>query len=188
MKEIKVPTSLSSLIFCNGSVYSGVSGSAGELGHTTIDKDGPLCECGNRGCLETMVSTIAIEKRMKELLQQGTPSSLKKRVKNQVRFSDIVEAAKKGDKVASQVLEEAGRYLGIGIANIINLFNPGLIVIGGLITQAGDYIFVPTRSVSKKRAFRKLANEADVRITQLGETAGALGATTLVLEEFFGMS
>lgn len=176
--------------FVNGSLYSGVGGSGGELGHTTIDKDGPLCKCGNHGCLEALASTIAIEKRMKELLKQGVNSIIKEEVKsnlNKVTFSGIVKAARKGDKVAFQILEEAGKYIGIGVANVVNLFNPGLIIIGGLIAQAGDLILDPIRRTVKACALTKLANEVDVRLTEFDEAGGALGATTLVLEDLFEM-
>ncbi len=176
--------------FLNGGLYSGIGGSGGELGHTTIDKDGPLCPCGNHGCLETIASTIAIEKRMKELLEQGVNSLIKEEVKgnlNKVTFSTIVKAAQKGDKVAFQVLEDAGKHIGIGTANVVNLFNPALVIIGGLIAEAGNLILDPIRRTVKTCALTKLANEVDIRLTEFNETGTALGATTLVLEKLFEM-
>ena len=176
--------------FLNGSPYSGIGGSGGELGHTPIDKDGPLCHCGNHGCLEAIASITAIEKRMKELLEQGVNSTIKEEVKdnlNKVTFSTIVKAAQKGDKVAFQVLEEAGEYIGIGTANVVNLFNPALVIIGGLIVEAGNLILDPIRRTVKACALTKLANEADIRLTEFDETGASLGATTLVLEKLFEM-
>jgi len=175
-------------IFLNGSLYSGIGGSGGELGHTIIDRHGPLCSCGNHGCLDAVASTIAIEQRMKELLKQGVDSSIKEEIRGdpeQISFSAIVKAAQKGDKVAIRTLEEAGEYLGVGVANVINLLNPGLIIIGGQISQAGNLILEPIRSTIRTHALSKLANEVEVRLKQFEETGGALGATTLVLEKLF---
>lgn len=176
--------------FLNGSLYSGAGGSGGELGHTTIDKDGPLCNCGNYGCLEAIASTIVIEKRVKELLKQGVNSIIKEEVKgnpDKVTFKSIVKAAQKGDKVAFQLLEETGEYIGIGVANVINIFNPGLVIVGGIVAQAGNMILEPIRRKVKTCALTKLANGVDIRLTEFDETAGALGAVTLVLEKVFEM-
>ena len=175
-------------MFLDGILYDGVGGSAGELGHVTIDSNGPLCKCGNRGCLEAVASTDAIEERIKELLSRGAQSILKDNLKGKlerVRFSDIVRAAKSGDGLARQVLEEAGRYLGIGVANLVNLLNPGLIIVGGLITQVEEFVLEPMKVILKQRALSKPAGEVQIRVTQLSETAGALGAASLVLQKFF---
>lgn len=163
--------------FLNGSLYNGVGNSAGELGHTVIDKKGPLCNCGNHGCLEALASTAAIEKKMKQMRKQTT--------KPPVKFSAIVKAANTGDKTAITVLSQAGNYLGIAVANVVNLFNPGLIIIGGSIAQAEDLVLAPLKETFKSYALTKPSNEVDIHLTDLGESAGAMGATTLVLDKFF---
>jgi len=159
--------------FLNGSLYRGVGNSAGELGHTVIDKNGPLCNCGNYGCLEALASTIAVEKQMKQ------------RTKQAVKFSAIVKAANNGDKAAVNVLRQAGNYLGIAVANVVNLFNPGLIIIGGLIAQADGLILEPLKETFTSHVLDKPADEVDIQLTGLDESAGAMGATTLVLDKFF---
>ena len=177
--------------FLNGELYSGVGGSAGELGHTIIDKNGPLCKCGNHGCLEALASTVVIEEKMKKLLKQGVKSKIQQKLGGssvRLSFSNIVKAARENDKAAIRILEESANYLGIAVANVVNLLNPGLIIVGGLIAEAGDIVLEPLKVAFKKHALSKPANEVDIHLTQLDESAGALGAATLVLEKFFKMS
>ncbi len=164
--------------FLNGELYRGLGGSAGELGHTVIAKNGPLCRCGNNGCLEALASTIAIENRMKELLR-------KKELKSRPSFQKIVEMASGADKVANKVLREAGHYLGIATANIVNLLNPGLIIIGGIISQAGDVVMKPLKTTFAEHALAKPADDVEIHLTELDRFGWALGAATLVLKKIF---
>jgi N-acetylglucosamine repressor len=164
--------------FLNGELYRGLGGSAGELGHTVIAKNGPLCSCGNKGCLEALASTIAIENRMKELLR-------KKGLKSRPSFQKIVEMAKQGDKTANKVLREAGGYLGIATANIVNLLNPGLIIIGGIISQAGDDVIESLKTTFAEHALAKPANDVEIHLTELDRFGWARGAATLVLKKIF---
>ena len=164
--------------FLNGELYRGLSGSAGELGHTVIAKNGPLCSCGNKGCLEALASTVAIENRMRELLR-------KKGLKSKPSFQKIVELASQGDKIANKVLRDAGHYLGIATANIVNLLNPELIIIGGIISQAGDVVIESLKTAFAEHALAKPADDVEIHLTELDRFGWALGAATLVLKKIF---
>ena len=164
--------------FLNGNLYRGFGGSAGELGHTVIATNGPMCSCGNKGCLEAVGSTIAIENRMKELLRQ------KGRL-TRPGFSGIVKLANQGDKTARKVLREAGYYLGIATANIVNLLNPGLIIISGIISQAGDFVMEPLKTTFASHALAKPADDVEIYLTELDRSGWAQGAATLILKDFF---
>jgi len=133
---------------------------------------------------------VAVENRMKMLLGQGVSSNIRQELKGNLKrpnFSAIVRAARSGDRSGIRILEESGVYLGIALANVVNLLNPGLIIVGGLVAEAGGLILEPLKSTFKKYALSKPAGEVDILLTELDEWAGALGATTLVLENFFAM-
>lgn len=170
-------------IVSDGKVLRGVSNSAGQFGHTIVADAGKRCFCGNYGCLETVVSTRAVRERAIEALSSGVESSM--REVNNVTFKEIVKAANAGDKLAITLLEETGEYLGIGIANLINLLNPGLIVIGGEIIQGGSIILDSIKRSSRPKSVNVCFRSANVRFSALDQESAPLGAAAIVLHKYF---
>ncbi len=174
-------------IIINGRLYSGASGSAGEIGHTTIDVNGPRCSCGNSGCLEALVSGTAVARDAIRRIRQGEKSSLTKIVKGDkiedITAEEVLAAARAGDSLASEVILKAATYLGIGLANVVNIFNPEMIIIGGGMAKMGDLLLNPARQVVKEKTFQLSAQAVQIVPTQLGEDAAVLGAAVFALQQ-----
>jgi glucokinase-like ROK family protein len=169
-----------------GQIYPGVSGYAGEAGHTTIDPDGPLCRCGNRGCWERLASQRALIERAQAALRAGQPSLLHAASgdgRQGLTLEGILEAARQGDTVARQTLSETGTYLGIGIANLVNLLNPTLIAFGGSLSLAHEYLLPTARQVVEARAMRELRQVARIVVSAFQADACVIGGVALVLHE-----
>lgn len=169
----------------NGEIYRGVDRGAGEIGHMTIDLDGPRCGCGNKGCLEAFAGRVGIRRRAQAALQAAGRSSLAGKDVEGLRAQDVVEAALSGDGLARDVLVETGGYLGVGIANIIHLLNPELVVVGGSTMRAGDLVLEPAVEAVRHQVLPSVARIPPVVLGELGEQAGAVGAAALVLRELF---
>jgi len=185
---VNVGIGVGAAIFFHGQLYRGTSGTAGELGHTTVREKGPRCSCGNYGCLETLISGPAIARRAREALREGVISLIDKLTEgNHAKITPevVVEAARRGDKLAFNLMEKTGEYLGIAVANAINLFNPELVVIGAGVSRAGDLILDPLRRTVKARALESASRKAKIVISKLGDEAGALGGAILVLRKIF---
>jgi len=185
---VNVGIGVGSSIFINGQIYRGSRGTAGELGHTTIDKNGPRCMCGNRGCLETLISGPSITRRAKESLEEGVVSLISKMVNDdltKITPEIVAQAARKGDKLAFNIMEKTGEYLGIGIANAINLFNPELVIIGAGISGAGDLFLDTLKRTVKARALHTASTSVEIKLSELGDTTAALGAAILILKNIF---
>lgn len=174
---IKVGTGVGCGLIINGAIYRGEGGTAGEIGHTCIDTDGPLCRCGLRGCLEAMTGASAILAAVEARRAVGQPS----RLSAPFSVADVVTAALAGDAVATEVIVEVGRYLGIALANLLNLVNPGMIVLGGDVTRAGNLLLGQLRQTVRERSFAKSNAEATITTSRLGEEAIAIGAATLAI-------
>jgi predicted NBD/HSP70 family sugar kinase len=160
-------------IVANGQVYRGTRGSGGEFGHMVIDPDGLECQCGNRGCMETYVAEPWMVRRAQLAgLDVSTPEAL-------------VRAGRGGDATALSIFEQAGRVFGQSIANLINLFDPSLIIISGEGVQGGDYLFPAMYEAIKRHTFGPLAEDVEIRIEPLSDDTWARGAASLVLEEIF---
>jgi N-acetylglucosamine repressor len=166
-------------IVANGQFYRGQTGGAGEFGHTTINPDGPLCACGKRGCLEAYVGDPGLIRAAQESFALGKLSSS---VQN---LDELLSLAQMGDMAAIQIFDQAGRILGIGIANLINLFNPKKIIISGEGTREGDFLFVPMKESIQQNTMPGLFNPNTVQIAPWGDDAWARGAAGLVLREVF---
>jgi len=185
---VNVGIGVGAAIFFHGQLYRGTSGTAGELGHTTVREKGPRCSCGNYGCLETLISGPAIARRAREALREGVISLIDKLTEgNHAKITPevVVEAARRGDKLAFNLMEKTGEYPGIAVANAINLFNPELVVIGAGVSRAGDLILDPLRRTVKARALESASRKAKIVISKLGDEAGALGGAILVLRKIF---
>jgi len=168
-------------IFTEGELYRGASSSAGEWGHTTVVVDGQTCRCGAKGCLEAYVGGRAIVARYDELRQRKSAGGETDLV---ARLIAIAEAPS-GDQSAATVLQETATYLGVGIANLINLFNPERIVIGGWVDQILEAKLLPAiREVASRQALRMPFSAVSIVPAQLGRDAVALGAATLPVDDF----
>jgi len=185
---VNVGIGIGCAIFIHRELYRGIGGIAGEFGHITIDETGPRCNCGNYGCLETLASGPAISRRARQAIGEGVVSLIEKLAEGNLESiapEIVVEAAKRGDKLAFNIMEKTGEYLGIGIANMINIFNPELIVIGAGVSQAGDILLEPLKRAVKARALQLSSSMTNIKVSQLGDDAGALGAAIMVLKDIF---
>jgi glucokinase-like ROK family protein len=179
---IKVGYGIGAGLLLNGQIYSGATGSAGEIGHITILEDGPMCTCGNRGCLEALAGGRAIAEQAQRAVKAGKRTRLAAiQPIERITALDVAQEARKGDLVAQEIIADAGRYLGIAIANLIPILNPGLIVIGGGISQVGDLFLEPIRRYATSRSL--LASARTVRITAavLGRRSSSMGAVVQAL-------
>jgi glucokinase len=145
----------------------------------TIEANGPQCHCGNFGCLEALASGWAIAKEAVTRINQGERSSIAELVDggvDNITAETVATAARRGDKVACDIVAKAANYLGIGLANLVNIFNPELIVIGGGLSKMGNMLLKPARQVIKERAFRLPAQSVRIIRARLGSNAGIIGA------------
>ena len=178
MVFITVSSGVGGGIILHDRLYRGATGSAGEVGHMVVDEDGPACGCGHRGCLEALASGTAIAARAAALAAEGASPALARLAGDPSSLTavDVERAAVDGDPVARRVIEEAGRYLGLGLVNLVHVFNPHGIVIGGGVSRMGDLILEPAREVVRERCFPLSQEGLQIVAGTLGDRAGALGA------------
>lgn len=175
---LKVATGVGAGLMIGGAIYRGSTGVAGEIGHIVVDPAGPECVCGSHGCLATFVGTQALVRRTRELLKGPVPSTL---AGTDLDIKTIEDAALADDPVALRVVDEAARYLGIAVAGVVNLLNPGSVIVGGSLARAGDRLLLPLREAVLRRTLVASAAASEIRISELGPRATALGAATHVL-------
>ena len=177
---VTIGTGIGGGLIIERELYHGSSDVAGEIGHTTIDVNGRLCKCGNYGCLEAYASGPAIATRAREaLVREDAASLLPSLVDGQLEriTAEIVyTAAKKGDGLANEIVRDTARYLGAGIATLLNVINPDVVVIAGGVTAAGDALFAPLRTEVRRRAFTHAVKVAKIVPAELPGTAGVVGA------------
>ncbi|MBC7320857.1 ROK family transcriptional regulator [bacterium] len=159
-------------IIIDGKIYRGAHNGAGELGHTVVSEDGEVCNCGKRGCLETFASARAIVKRFK-----GVPGD------EDSDISEIRVALEKGDTKALEIVEKAGHYLGAGISNLVNMFDPEMIILSGRVVRLGKALLEPMRKSLESRLFS--TDKVKIEISELGKEIGLYGASALALQKFF---
>jgi glucokinase len=185
-----IGTGIGGGLIINGELYHGASDVAGEIGHTTIDMNGRHCKCGNYGCLEAYASGPAIATRAREaLVREDAASLLPSLVDGQlerITASIVYEAAKKGDGLANEIVRDTARYLGAGIATLLNVINPDTVVLAGGVTAAGDALFVPLRAEVRRRAFQPAVEAARIVAGSLPGTAGIVGAVATFKMRTFG--
>ncbi|MGJ9382769.1 ROK family transcriptional regulator [Salipaludibacillus sp. CF4.18] len=172
----------------SGQLVHGNDSLAGEIGHTVVDLRGPVCSCGNRGCLEAFSSGNALKFKGKQLMNAGKAPKLTEKLRetlSPISGKIIYECAVEGDTVSREILEEAGEYLGIGILNLIHLINPQMIILGGGVSQASDFLLKPINEVVSARALSDRAKKTEIVVSKLGEEGSLIGAVTLVLSELF---
>lgn len=177
---VKVATGVGAGVILNGDVYRGSGGIAGEIGHTALDASGPACRCGLSGCLESFVGTQSLLRQAQQRHAQLTPTP--NWGQPQPTLPGLIAAARSGDTEARQLIAEAGHWLGVALANLLNLINPGCIVLGGRLTRAGDLLLHPLRSAMASRALWSSVAKTEVIISTLPGEPIALGAATLWLQ------
>jgi glucokinase-like ROK family protein len=177
---------LGSGIIINGRLFRGSGGYAGEAGHMTIDPDGELCGCGKRGCWETVVGPRAIARRVRKALENGEKSQIPALVEDdlsRVNVEVVVQAAQAGDRAAKTALKEVGVQLGVGIANLVNLLNPELVVLGGALSLASPFLLPAVEETVHQHALEKPLEEVKVAVSAHGPDACVMGAIALVLDD-----
>ncbi|MBX9928825.1 MAG: ROK family protein [Gemmatimonadaceae bacterium] len=183
---ITIGTGIGGGLILNGRLFHGASDVAGELGHATIDSTGRRCKCGNYGCLEAYASGPAIAERAREALAGGEASRITALVDGdlaRVTAAIVYEASQEGDEIAREVVRETARFLGTGVANILNTYNPEVVVLAGGVAQAGEALFGPLRAEVRRRAFKPAVDACRIVPGALGGNAGAVGAIASFLAQ-----
>ncbi|MFB0526666.1 MAG: ROK family protein [bacterium] len=182
---ITLGTGVGGGLILNGKIYHGASGSAGEIGHITVNPQGQKCNCGNYGCLETYVGSAYVVKKAIKEIKKGEKSLIRKLAGGNLQSitsQTIQAAALKGDKLGKRIWKEAGEYLGIALSGVINLLNPGVIVFGGGVAKAQELIFQPMKKEIRKRAFIVPFKRVKFTHTKFGADLGVIGAALLTLQ------
>lgn len=177
---ITVSTGIGGGVISGGCLVQGHRGLAGEVGHMTLEPDGPRCNCGNRGCLEALASGTAIGRQARELVRAGARTLIADLAEGdleRITAKLVHQAADRGDVVAVDLFRQAGRYLGIGIVNLMYLFNPSMIIVGGSVAKAGHLLFVPMQATIRDRIYEAYWQDCPVVPAALGDDVGLIGAT-----------
>lgn len=188
---VKIGTGIGAGIICEGKIYRGSNGCAGDIGHICVDKNGPLCHCGNKGCLEAVAAGPAIAMRSLTAAQAGKSPLLMKyyeRNGNCLRAEDIGDAAREGDPLAIEIVRQSGQYIGDVLAGLVNFYNPGIIVIGGGVSNLGDLLLSSIRQSVLNRSLPLATRELLIVFSKMGADAGVSGAINLILDYMFALS
>jgi glucokinase-like ROK family protein len=179
-------TALGGGIFVNGRLYQGIDGYAGEAGHITIDPAGPPCTCGKRGCWETVLRDACTVEPIRKRIRHGEPSGILDRVQGDssaLTFQTVIDAAAQGDALAASAVSRVSDILATGIANLVNLFNPQLIVLGGPLGLAMGPFLPAIETTVAAQAVVPAESVAEIKLSQIRSNACAMGAVALVLDE-----
>ena len=190
MLFVNVSWGLGMGIIADGRLYYGTSGFSGEFGHFPLLDNGQICRCGKLGCLETGASGSALVRMITDNLAAGGASSLapKFKAEGKVNLNDIFEAVRNEDTLAIETVEQIGTNLGKGLAGLINIFNPQLVVIGGKVAvAAGDYLMLPIRTAIKRHVLNIANQDTSIKLTKLRQKAAPIGAALLVRSRILGM-
>lgn len=176
-------------ILINGELYYGKSGFSGELGHFCFFNNEILCHCGKKGCLETEASGSALYRKLMERYREGSSTILSGKIEagEKISMDDLIEAIRKEDVLCIEILEQMGVNLGRGIAGLMNIFNPELVVLGGAFSQTGEYLSLPVKSAIRKYSLNLVNQDTEMKVSKLGERAGVLGACLLSRSKILGM-
>lgn len=174
MLAINIGSGVGAGLVINGSLYHGANDLAGEVGHMTIDINGEVCDCGNKGCLQTFITGSAIVNKAKDLLSPDITSG-----------EEVYQLALNGNETAIDILIETGRIIGIGLTNLIHVINPELIVLGGGVTKSERFLLGPIKHEIQTRGLIEIAKDTNIIISKLKDDATLLGAISLVLIELF---
>jgi glucokinase-like ROK family protein len=185
---VKIGTGIGSGILCEGRIYRGSSGCAGDIGHIGVDKSGPLCHCGNIGCLEAVTAGPAIAERALLAAQAGKSSillSYYERNGNILRAEDVGNAAKEGDALATEIIRESGQFIGNVLAGLVNFYNPRVIVIGGGVSNLGNLLLSSIRQTVLNRSTPLATRNLSIVFSEIGPDAGVFGAVNLAMDYMF---
>jgi len=181
---LTISTGIGGGIIADNRLLWGNTGLAGEVGHMTLEANGPRCNCGNIGCLEVLAAGPAIARNAREAIGSGRATTILDMTPNRdperISARIVTDAAKAGDALAAELLAHAGFYIGVGVVNLLHLFNPGRVIIGGGVSFAGDLLFEPIRRTVAERATPIFLKGVDIVPAALGDDAGLLGAASLV--------
>ncbi|MGH3089585.1 MAG: ROK family protein [Rubrobacteraceae bacterium] len=177
---ITLGTGVGGGVISHGVLLRGAQGSGGELGHIVLQPGGPLCGCGNHGCLEALASGTAIQRRAREVANEEPNSALGRlAVERRVLGEDVTKLAREGDEAALRVLRDIGAWLGVGLAGFVNIFNPEVVAVGGGASEAGNFILEPARKEMHLRARSPSRDLVEIKEATLGPESGVLGAAAL---------
>lgn len=180
---VTVSTGIGGGIIAGGRLLQGACGAGGEVGHMTIDVNGPPCPCGRSGCWEALGSGRALAERTVARLEEGETSVIGELSGGEMDNVDahmVAIAAHEGDALALEMIESTAFYVGVGLGNLINIFNPSMVVIGGGLTKIGERLLGPAARIARERAYVTAAGEVDIRTALLGDDSPLLGAAALV--------
>jgi len=180
---VTVSTGIGGGIISGGRLVEGACGAAGEVGHMTIEVNGPACPCGRSGCWEALASGRALAERTVKRLEQGDASLIGDLAGGDMANVDaqlVSIAARQGDSLAREMIEITAFYVGVGLGNLINIFNPSTVVVGGGVIKIGDSLMGPAARIARERAYVASAGEVDIRVAMLGDDSPLYGAAALV--------
>jgi len=183
---ITVSTGIGGGIVIDRRIYTGSIGTAGELGHMVISDSGPLCNCGNTGCWEVLASGTALAREARRLIESGAETTMLTYAGGQIEkvTAEVIhEAAMAGDQLGGKLIARTAYYLGVGLANLINIFNPELIVIGGGLSNIGDMLLLPAFEEAGRRAFPHSFRAARFARAELGRNSGVIGAAVFAHQQ-----
>jgi len=178
-------------IIVNGSIFRGRNGGTGEFGHTSIDRNGIYCDCGNRGCLENYISWPTICSKVLSSVAQGKHTMMSELVKgdiSQISPSIFRDALKKNDQLAKEIMKDTAAYLATGMVNLVNLLNPDIIILGGKVAYDNYFLLSQVKKLLFKQALTILTNKLEICSTSLGENFRMIAAATIPLQEIFHFS
>jgi glucokinase-like ROK family protein len=187
---IKIGTGIGSGIVSNGKMHRGSIGCAGDIGHICVDKQGPICRCGNTGCLEAMAAGPAITERAVQAARNGSSPLLRHMMENNggiLRPDDVNAACREGDQAALEIIRASGQMIGDVLAGLVNFFNPSHIFIGGGITNFGNHLLVSIRRAVLQRSLPLATTHLSINFSRMGPEAGITGAVALAREYLFVM-
>ncbi|MFF4775041.1 ROK family protein [Microtetraspora fusca] len=184
---VKIGTGVGCGIVVDGKIYRGVSGSAGDIGHIRVDDDGPICACGNSGCLEAYFGGAALAREATAVARSGRSPYLAERLAaaGELTAQDVAVAAAQGDAAAIQIIRDGGRRVGQVLASLVSFFNPGLVIIAGGVARLGHVLLAEIRSVVYRRSLPLATGNLPIVLSELGDIAGIVGATRLISDHVY---
>lgn len=185
---VKIGTGIGAGIISNGKIHRGSDGCAGDIGHICVDKEGPLCTCGNKGCLEAMAAGPAIASRALEAARSGispTLSQMREANGGVIRPEDVNAACREGDQAALDIIRDSGQMIGDVLAGLVNFFNPSHIFVGGGITNFGNHLLVAIRRAVLHRSLPLATTHLSIKFSRVGSNAGVMGSISLALDYLF---
>jgi glucokinase-like ROK family protein len=188
---VKIGTGIGAGIICEGKIYRGSSGCAGDIGHIGVNKSGPICHCGNKGCLEAIAAGPAIAERSLLAAQDGKSQILLNYYEKNGGFlnaEDVGNAAREGDALASEVIRESGQYIGDVLAGLVNFYNPQMIVIGGGVSNLGNLLLSSIRQAVLNRSLPLATRDLQIVFSEIGSDVGVLGAVNLAMDFMYTVS